>query len=298
MDPMILPNVAFANKFTMRVGFPSRQFINVEYAKNSAFRQLIWEIASNNPLWTVLISRASYSALQSDHPAAQQGKTHYAIVRAITIEHNGEELGEISINYSGDTEKFYIDNHRIAKERTGRNAGRMVTGDVKRAYREIKKNFYKLDMLELIKHAAVKLERQFDEAARPRVRNVYAAKTQKEQAATAFITEHPELITNYPFPDPNKDIFIAQTEEHKKASEAHQEVLAMKANPNRAVVIVHGSSYVLSYNGETTTIPSEELPMELKANLGWLKLSEDETLIPNVGLKVGNVFFVLPEGEK
>ena len=82
---------------------------------------------------------------------------------------------------------------------------------------------------------------------------------------------------------------------HNELSRLIRLLNPVEAEGAAAIVVTLGSSYILSYKGPAEIIASDELPEELRAPLGMLKLSETNTLVDGIGVRVSeNTFLVLP----
>lgn len=308
-NPVLLPNVVFCTKLQEK-GVP-KEAMQPTYDFDG-MRELLWELASKNPLWDFEISRFSMYKLDG---LTTDGTTHNLYVKEITVKENRETLGSFAVDYHGNTRKIFITNERIAKERTRRNNGRMATGDIKRAYREITKNFYLKNPRERTAEAVQIISQKLGEIDRKISHSVFTAEHEFQSAASAFVKSHPEVLTSFQQPDASKDkalVALASWDTHSEAKSKVSEVewvtnavwssLAEpgkhKAPSNAAVVISQGSSYVLTYKGETCTIPSEDLPEELRAPLGMLKLSDAMQVVEGIGFRVDNRIFLVFAGEQ
>ena len=307
LNPIPLPNVALGPKLQDKG--VSKDNAHVVYEAD-VLRELLWELASRNPLWDFIISKGSINLL--DTPL-DDGTAHRLYIREVTVKDGQEVLGSFSTGYHGSGSKLFIANDRIANGRSGRNGGRLVTGDVKRAYREIIKNFYARNPRELAVASVQLLSHKLGEAERKISHTVYAFQQDLENAATAFIKRNPEVLTAFPHPDVDRDTAVSALNSWRDAMAnkdkmellgiASNQMWASLADPskrvapdNAAVVISQGSTYVLTYKGQTCTIPSEDLPDELRAPLGMLKLSDALQSVDGVGFRVDDrIFFVFAQ---
>jgi hypothetical protein len=306
-NPITLPNVVFSHKLR-DLGLP-KEVLFPTY-DIPGMRELLWELASKNPLWDFLISKSS---VHKRDDGAIDGLTHVLFIREITIKSEREVLGSFAADYHGGTKKIYVTNERMAKGRSGRNSGRMVTSDPKRAYREIIKNFYAKNPKELVTDAIQTLSSKLGEVGRKISHAVYSFDNELETAAASFVKRNPEVLTAFSNADPDRDkaVFALTSWRNAKEDQDKMNALSMTANAmwfnlsdpskhkapdNAAVVISQGSTYVLTYKGQTCTVPSEDLPEELRGPLGMLKLSDAMQVIEGVGFKVDDrIFFVLAQ---
>lgn len=307
LNPIPLPNVELGPRLQDK-GVP-KEVMQPTY-EFDAMRELLWELASRNPLWDFVISKGALNMLDA---VTSDGKTHRLYVREVTVKNHREVLGSFSAEYHGNTRKIFITNERIAKERTGRNNGRLITGDVKRAYREIIKNFYAKNPQEVAVAAVQLLSQKLGEVERKISYAVYTFQQNLESAAAKFVKNNPDVLTSFPNPDVDRDTAVSALSSWRNAMSEKEkmELLGIasnqmwssladpskhKAPDNAAVVISQGSTYVLTYKGQTSTIPSEDLPKELRAPLGMLKLSDAMEAVEGVGFRVDDkIFFVFAQ---
>ena len=304
LNPIPLPNVVFGPKLQDTGVSKEQVFPTYEH---DSLRELLWELASRNPLWDFVISKSS---LHKRDEVGADGLTHTLFVREITIKSEREVLGSFAVDYHGATRKLFITNERIAKERTRRNQGRMATSDVKRAYREIVKNFYAKNPRELTVAAVQVLSQKLVEVHRKISHAVYSFDNELESAAASFVKRNPEVLTEFPNADADRDKAVSALTSWRNARDEQDKVNTMNiaanamwsnlSDPSKhqphgtaAVVISQGSTYVLTYKGQTCTIPSEDLPEELRGPLGMLKLSDAMQLIDGIGFRIDDKIFLV-----
>lgn len=298
LNPMALPNVSLHSKYTDKVPTSA---VKVHFDLPE-LQSLLWELASKMPLWRFKITRGG--CYKKDEP--ENGITHVLSAMEFSVTQDDELLGSVSAGYHGHSKKIFVQNERIKKQRSsGRNDGKMVTADPKRAYREIIKNFYRKHPHEVAQEATSVLAHKISSISQSYHRKVYEASNQLQVTAGKICVAHMELIQQLPIDAALKQELTANFNTAVSSKESHVEALRMAktldtpAKGESAVVVSFGSSYVLAYKGLAQVIPSDELPEELRAPLGMLKLSEDNTLIDGIGVRVDNkVFLVVPTPTK
>ena len=293
-NPMQLPNVSVDKKiFSDRLDPALIPTVTYEY-RLKELRELLWMLATDKPTWQFKVVSAQLSTASNT-----------LTIRTIRIEEDGALLGTFSADYHGSNYKLFVENDRIAKERTHRNAGKMVTSDVKRAKREILKTFYKKNPIEMAEAAMEKLRaslRDMQYEARSKLRHLsqtfFNDAAEFAQAHMEFIAQHEsakhlvetkaKIVDGTAVKD-SLDAFdtlaIGVTESMTGRSEyAHA-----------AMVVSLGSTYIVTYKGSTEVIPSEELADMFRTNLGLLKLVDVNTAYDGVGLRASSdVFLVIP----
>jgi len=281
-------------------------------------RSLLWELACIKPTWQFRIRKFSMQLDSKDLIDSVHYRKYSLVVKTVIVHCDDERLGSISVGYHGRTKKLVVENDRIKDSRSGRNGGKLLTSDPKRALREILKNFY-----------AKKPEEQMSEALgslRDTVFNVYrkidiASKGWThafDEAASQFLRSHPELLYSFPNPDVHKNKALDAIEKLKGMEDAKNlynsiakpfsdlsavfaNKMANNAIPDNvlegsqaiAIVIADGSEYIIHYKGETNRINSSELPEELRASMGMLKLAEPNTIHSGLGMYHDNRFIVM-----
>jgi len=305
-NPFILPNVSLHTKDGTPHPVPLQQ-ISFSY-EISLVHELLWELASNKPQWQFKIAKGGVFAL--NEPRGEL--THYCVVKAVHIWQDREPLGTFSSEYHGSTRKLAIANARIAEGRTNRNGGKLITGDVKKAVREITKNFYPQRPNEQVTLALGALAKEMSSVYRRISLTETEAQSAFNSSAANFLRANVEILYGHQGADVHKDKALEAIEKLKSV-EHNKVVYNAVGEPlktlmaeftvrsvdkpvfkDAALIISHGSTYILLYNGETRAIPSEELPDELRAPLGMLKLSEPDQIVEGVGFYTNNIYLVLP----
>lgn len=289
---LALPNVSLNTKFTDKMPLSN---IRLNYDVDG-FQSLLWDLATGKPMWAFYISSGSMGLNTSGEP---NGSLR---VRDVQIKQDGELLGVVSSEYHGGSKKIFVANRRIEQQRSGRNSGKMVTSDYKRAYREIIKNFYRKDPQEVITDAYEALRNNISNMSHNHYRKMRDATNTFKEIAGNIAFNNLGMFLQLPIIDDLKtdlqtNFTLAQDNDkaHNELSRLVRLLNPVEAEGTAAVVVTLGSSYILSYKGPAEMIASDELPEELRAPLGMLKLSETNTLVDGIGVRVSeNTFLVLP----
>jgi hypothetical protein len=69
-------------------------------------------------------------------------------------------------------------------------------------------------------------------------------------------------------------------------------------NNNFYAVVIHKDQYVVSFNDRITTYDVNTIPIELRAQLGLLKLVEENDLLEDVGVRTKQGFLVFLPKDK
>jgi len=289
---LALPNVSLNTKFTDKMPLSN---IRLNYDVDG-FQSLLWDLATGKPMWAFYISSGSMGLNTSGEP---NGSLR---VRDVQIKQDGELLGTVSSEYHGGSKKIFVANRRIEQQRSRRNSGKMVTSDYKRAYREIIKNFYRKGPQEVITDAYEALRSNINNMSHNHYRKMRDATITFKEIAGNIAFNNLGMFLQLPIIDDLKtdlqtNFTLAQENDraHNELSRLIRLLNPVEAEGAAAIVVTLGSSYILSYKGPAEIIASDELPEELRAPLGMLKLSETNTLVDGIGVRVSeNTFLVLP----
>lgn len=290
-DPLKLPNVSIAPKF-----FDNRNLTPAEIAamtyeyRITELRDLLWELATNRPSWAFTVTRGQLIINQP----------HSLRINEVSISEDGVSLGKFSADYYGSSYRLFVANDRIAKQRSGRNGGKMVTADVKRAKREILKSFFKKNPIELAQEACDKAYVAAREGNHTAYSKIRMTTNTFNNNALAFVQRNIEWVITHPEAAPLLEDIAAK----EQATKAHKftETLSEMASSvhtvgydKAAVVCTLGSTYIVTYKGVTEVIPSEDLAPELRVNMGMLKLLGVGESHEGMGLRATeDVYLIIP----
>jgi hypothetical protein len=217
----------------------------------------------------------------------------YEVVRLVVFE-NGVEIGSISRTYSGGDHKMGISNDRIAKKR--HRTDTYSTGNVDKAMLAIKKTFSKPNVEE-------RVDKVYKEAIGV-IRDVYWQKDRECDTAKGVVQEE---ATKYVFKEGfpafmehlktmNKLKLIDKQAEMVAEMQTIQAVRKLVDDREATLIILDGGNYIVKKHGGVSIIPSADLPEDMKAKLGMLKLVEPEQFVSGVGARVSTESFVLVDG--
>lgn len=279
--------------------YPCEGFPNVSIYRNPVFVNpttrfvvhdrmlpLIEELCKNRPQWTF---KSANVVINGEVVAAH----HFDIYE------NGQSLGEISVEsgYRADTGSityYRFDNPRLARKR--QRGIWSKTSKLDLAVKNILKAFHTKTLAESI----VEIERAVEDKLSKNTREANADFDSGYRRIGPFITGYvmanwdtiaPELeARGAPIPDDLLERLATRNE--VEATE-----LAYRSKEG-FTVITRGSDYIMvrgfGDERETEVKSSEQLTDTIRRNLGFLKLSEDLAVIPNVGLRLNDsTFFVI-----
>lgn len=222
--------------------------------------------------------------------------SHYWITR-FEVEEDGEPLGDIGLtttarggrSYQIKNRRIYLAMHKAARD------GR-ITNDLKKATKTVLQNFYLPTLAEV------------SSTARNDVSNIVTNLSGKAYRALSNDVENlrPQLIE---FVGQNWQRFAAMPLDIKLAryrdnllddyerAKAMEEINQARTTNRGTTVLIRGERYLLSEPGTGDLcpgVPPEGVPDHIKAGVGMLKLVDNETAIPGVGVRIkSNLFFIL-----
>ena len=278
MNPLALPNVTIAQALHAPDGSPPSLTIKTQLS------ELMWSVASTNPLWELRIVNARSNSVQK-----------------VRVYHDGEALGEIGVDYYGNRgiSAVYVVNHRISATRQ-RNNGRQYSEDNKRLMSAIKKNFSR-------KTVAEKVNTAVDEATRALNSTVWDLNSKASRLMHTLYEPALSYVLGA-----GRDLFaqhlmaigesqhIAKLDEVQEADIVAKTGVAIKDlyDKNKlALVILDNDKYIVKYAVNTETHNGDSFPASLRRSLGMLKLVEKGQIVSNSGMRVDENVFILVQDE-
>lgn len=279
--------------------YPCEGFPNVSIYRNPAFvtpttrfvvhdrmLPLIEELCKQRPQWTF---KSANVAINTDTVAAH----HFDVYE------NGQSLGEISVESgyrvdTGSVTYYRFDNPRLTRKRQRGIWNKTSKLDL--AVKNILKAFHAKTLAESIVEIEQAVGGKLSSNTRDANANFDSGYRRIGQFITGYVmanwdTIAPELeARGAPIPDDLPERLAA-----RKAAEATE--LAYR-NKEGFTVITRGSDYIMvrgfGDERETEVKSSEQLADNIRRNLGFLKLSDDLVVIPDVGLRLNDsTFFVI-----
>lgn len=208
----------------------------------------------------------------------------------------GTSVGSISTTYtSGKGHCFYVRSYAIDQERDRGNGMRTSKHDV--VISAVKKKFAAKPMNAVIEEARGKIKIALSSAC------YYAGNKYKDvcdQLSSTFIEKIHESADVYEYAATVVGAEEVSRVVAKKLKMSKLEDLRSALSDdekNIAIVILDRGGYIVSSEKNIAKHNDETLPLEIRKNLGLLKLIEkDETIMPDVGVRLNeSVFLVLLE---
>lgn len=208
----------------------------------------------------------------------------------------GTSVGTISTTYtSSKGHCFYVRSYSIDQERDRGNGMRTSKHDV--VISAVRKKFAAKPVNAVIEEAIAQIKRTISNAC-------YRANSKYREAceglSTAFIDKVHGSADVYEYASTLVGAEEVRKVVDKKLSMSKLEDLhdaLSKNSKNVAVVLIDKGGYIVSSETNIAKYTDETLPLEVRKNLGLLKLiNEDENIMPDVGVRLNeSVFLVLLE---
>lgn len=287
-----LPNVRLAPSLV-----ESRSPTKYRYcfpADHADFGVVMWELATKNPQWDFEVERVTTMRGNDDQLIACPNK--------VTLSASGEVLGLIGTEIAGGGErKIFIVNHRVAAERV-RNNGKARTSSATRAISLVNKYFKRKSHHELVLEATQKASALVCGMAGSRKRDLMAKAGQIQNLSyRAFMGPMQEqVLALLSTTTEGKDLAV-NLESYTSLHSTYEGLVQLdtKINSHQAVIIVVvQDGYVMRYNDTVSSYTSDQLPEDLRAPLGMLKLVDSGTVIDNVGCRVDNNVYAIVYNKK
>lgn len=217
-------------------------------------------------------------------------------VKRFTIYEGHEELGWVRKSWSGNHgDRYEYDCRRMNDARQRGYA--TATKNVSKAFKDITKSFGAKTIMELLQEA----------------------RSWALQSAAAAVNRSVQEYTNYvsSLRSPALSFALENWETFKKHAAAHgtnatvldnfHEVEAMqiqaeklsdsRKNGKHTIVMLRGSDYIMQRDdGEVKVVQSDDLTPHMKRAIGMLKLADNGTFIPGMGVRGNeNAFYILDE---
>lgn len=260
-----------------------------QYAKPKAIahkdvRPLLDRLIAKRPNWVFKARRID------DYDATSMTATTFDIWC------DGELLGDISIartTRTGDEKVDYrYDTHRLQE---GRQRGTWTkTTKLDAAVKGILKTFYSKTISERVTEAHDHVRSKLSSNRTSAGHLFQTMSSMVNRAITNFVMANWEELAPR-----MREAGINLRDEMPEAYAKWQEmesVYGAYADEHGYVIVLRGSDYVVSTNNTTTIKSSEELPDNVRRNLGLLKLSTTGETMPGIGIRIDDYTYYVMDG--
>jgi hypothetical protein len=250
---------------------------------------LVMKLAEKHPDWTFVSHHTFRDTINNVTRAAG------FIVRLTATE---EELGQIGIGRrkardgSGREDIFEVYNRRIQE---GRERGHCFsTNKVKDAIKAIHKAFYPktLDetLAEAYDHAEFIARQTFNHEESVYERTLHNL---REHMYKYIGARWDEFVAMLPAADQKLIQAAANIKEVEERRDKLHHLWDDLGNQKMLTVFFANGKYTVGQGSDAVIHDSDTLPMDIRQQIGMLKLVPEKEVIPDVGLRVGNTYFIM-----
>lgn len=241
-------------------------------------QDIIKEVARRHPDW-VISSNAPIEA------------------RRFTVYYKGDTnraLGDINEDYkytNGERRRlFVIDNWRISEMRQ-RGSG-IQTGKPREALKAVEKYFFPLTDQENIDHAFKHAHHLIYAHAAETRGTVEASIRRMHQPMMTFAHKHwDKFLDSLDVKEKEQALDLLKHQQLSNAAKAlYHEIDSRKC----LTVYLSGGKYTVQQGEVLQEYESETLPEHIKTKVGLLKLVENKQVVPEVGVRVDNLYVIRP----
>jgi hypothetical protein len=287
MNPMELSNVIRPDK------------VADKYDVNGIISNVIWELATKNPLWR-------FKAVDAQVDDYGNGKR--CMAHGFEVSVNGEKLGVVKRDHKyregNRTSVIAVSNKRIRDSMQRSNF--ITTTDDKKALALVKKWFYPESTVERISQAKEAAQQVVYDVVREKQREQSQHDREIREAVTKFIStpEGSAAFTEYVNRVNDPDVVLAMQENGRLMEESATiediRTRLMDGNGETALIIVDQGKYLVKILEDVQLYDDTTLPFDMRGKLGMLKLVQPRQFVSSVGCRVNNEVFVIvinKEGE-
>lgn len=279
--PMDLHNCFWKGEDTL-------SYARYTHSVRAFMRPLIEAISRKQPSWRFVSDRAGSLYVGED---SKEVRSHtYFIVE----DADGEVLGSLWQDWRGQNDVYAFNNHRLDATRSRGRAN--ITKDVNKAAKTITQNFFARTPREQLFECRSVVNQALGSASSraytERHKNLAPLQGKfTDWVSKPYAAEH--LLNTVPeFRSLEEQLRLAPTleEEHIAIREMQ------KASVGGYGVIQRGMTYYVLCGEEVTAYTEAALPDHIKGNVGMLKLVEDKTALPGIGVRASeHNYWVVPE---
>jgi hypothetical protein len=270
-----------------------------DYGVNGIISNVIWELATKNPLWRF----KAVDAQVDDYGSSKRCMSH-----GFEVSVNGEKLGSIKRDHKyregNRTSVIAVSNKRIRDSMQRSNY--ITTTDDKKALALVKKWFYPESTVERISQAKEAAQQVVYDVVREKKREQSQHDIHIREAVKEFINtpEGSAAFTEYVIRVNDPDVVLAMQENGRLMEESAtiEDIRSrlMDGNGETALIIVDQGKYLVKILEDVQLYDDTTLPFDMRGKLGMLKLVQPRQFVSSVGCRVNNEVFVIvinKEGE-
>lgn len=247
---------------------------------NSALYSALAPLLSARPNWRFVAKEGSHLTNGT------------VVMSRFAITEEGEELGEITLEWKGRGYKLMVTNERIQKER---HKGRSYfTEKPEKATLAIRKNFFRLAVAERIEKARVAAHSVVQSEANGKESKLNSAYNNIFSEARRFCELNLTDYLNFA----NKNVAYQGVKRAEEERDCTRAIKKAFDSDKTYIVVLDLTQYVVYTAAEgSKTFDDDTLPDDIRGKLGLLKLVQPKQMISNVGCRVAESVFVVMQGE-
>ena len=239
-------------------------------------KRLAWEVATKNPLWTIEVTS----------------------LRTFNVLCDGENLGQIGVEWHGSAMKLFVRNDRLAANATRKNS--YHTDKVDKAVLKVKKFFRPMDVSERMSRAMKVADGVMDNQHYRTQCTVRDHQTPVNNSMALYGRAYMSQFVMWLKETHNNAVLdhLTKLEDAMLDMKTIQEVVDGMKNEKTALVVLESGKYIVKIRDNVQLYDDVTLPYEIRAKLGMLKLVEDEAMVTGMGCRVSNEIFVVLMNEE
>jgi len=246
-------------------------------------------LAVKYPQWEFVSANVRYTGEDNNTPKSSSFKV-------FNDENPRVEIGDVRLGYKYDkngnnTPSYVVYNSRLAMDRERGHT--FETIKLPLAMKAVNKYFNPPPVIEILEQVLTLGVGQYRHTVAFKERAAQNTEYQLDASQKAFIRANWESYKASV--DPTT---LEVVERYETQVDDFKRIAKIGNNNNFYAVVIHKDQYVVSFNDKVTTYDVNTIPIELRAQLGLLKLIEEGDLLEDVGVRTKQGFLVfLPKDE-
>ena len=225
-----------------------------------------------------------------------RGRHHNDRVTRLVVYEGHEELGWVRKAWSGNHgDRYEYDCRRMNDARQRGYA--TATKNVSKAFKDITKSFGAKTIMELLQEARGSAFSSAAAAVNRSVQEYTNYVSSLRSPALSFALENWETFKKYAAAHGTNATVLDNFHEVEAMQLQVEKLSDSRKNGKHTIVMLRGSDYIMQRDdGEVKVVQSDDLTPHMKRAIGMLKLADNGTFIPGMGVRGNqNAFYILDE---
>ena len=273
------PNVKSSSEYTDSSG---------EIDVHEDMMPFIDALAVKYPQWEFRTNGIRYSGAQNDIVKSNSFKV-------FNDENPREEVGEVKSSHKyvhGVRHTSYVVfNRRLAHDRERGHC--LETTKLHVAMKAVHKYFNPPPVVEVLEHVMTRGVGQYNHAVAHKERLARNTEHYLQASKEQFIKDNWDKYL-----DSLTDTVLGVALKYKEEFNDYLRLFNVQKNNYAVAVVIQNNEYVVSCNDKITTYDVNTIPIELKAQIGLLKLMEENDVLEDVGVRTKEGFVVFLPKDK